>query len=298
VRSERSIIIRTSPLSLFPLASTGGYNMAKDITIVQGDHYATRIYLYSALPLIKVIVESYPKFKAKFKGKSFVFQASAIDPDGVKLATHFIVENGEWTCVPGKVHDNPDCELTFPNLRNFVLFFSGLGMPMPKIKGFGLFFKMLPILLKMKGLMTSKDHPKTAEDRKMLVKLFFYLLPNGISQLNKLGYEPIKKWTATSPDRAYAFAVTGEPELQSWLRIKAGNSKSGRGEYPRCTPFLTMRFDSVEHALDILMEKGDMMEYMRQKWLNVEGAPEFGAQFGGFLFDIAEYAQGRYLKKL
>lgn len=274
--------------------------MAKNVQITENDVLASRIFLYSALPLLKVITESEPKYGNKFKGKNFVFQVSALydEAEGGKLATHFVVEDGKWTVVVGKVHESPDVEFEFPNLRNFSIFFSGKGMPLPKIKGMlklGILVPVLMTLLRMAGLLQAKDAPQKEEDQVMLVKLYFYLLPNGISQLNKMNVEMVKNFTKTSPDRAYAFAVTGYPELQSWLRIKAGNSKAGRGEYPRCKPFLTMRFDSPMHALDILMSKGDMMDYMRKKWLIVEGAPEFGGEFGNLLFKVGYYAQGQYL---
>jgi hypothetical protein len=277
--------------------------MAKEPTIVKDDFYAAKVFLNSALPLLKVIVESEEKFGKKFAGKSFVFQVRALYPEveGGALATHFVVEDGKWTTVVNKIHENPDVEFLFPNLRNFNIFFSGKGMPLPKIKGFnklGTLVSILMTLLRMAGLLQSTEIPKKEADQIMLVKLYFYLLPSGISTLNKLGVPEFKKFTETSPDRAYAFAVTGYPELQSWLRIKAGNSKSGRGEYKRCKPFLTMRFDSPQHALDILMSKAEMIPYMQKKYLMVEGAPEFGAALGNLLFGVAYFAQGQYLDKL
>ena len=47
--------------------------MAKEVKITQDDLYAARIFFYSALPLLKVIAESEPKYGDKFKGKSFVY---------------------------------------------------------------------------------------------------------------------------------------------------------------------------------------------------------------------------------
>lgn len=268
--------------------------------VSQKDIYAANIFFKSALPLVKVICESVPKIGAKFENKSFVFQVSAVceEAEGGLMATHFVVDNGVWSVVAGKVYPSPDIEFKFSNLKKFITFFSGKGMPLPKIKGLlniGTLAGILSALLKMAGLLQAKEKPQKKEDKALLVKLFFYLLPNGISQLNKLGYEPIKNWTISSPDRAYAFMVEGEPELQSWIRIKAGNSKSGRGEYKRCSPFLTMKFDNIDHALDILMQKGDMMDYIKSGKLTIMGAPEFGAILGGFMMDINYYAKALYM---
>ncbi|MDD4839214.1 MAG: hypothetical protein PHE93_00890 [Clostridia bacterium] len=278
--------------------------MAKQSPIItQDDVYAARIFLYSALPLLRVIAESEEKYGKKFAGKSFVFQVSAkySEAEGGAMGTHFVVEDGNWTVNVGKLHENPDVEFIFPNLRDFNIFFSGKGMPLPKIKGWGklgILVSILMTLLRMAGLLQCKDVPQKLEDQIMLVKLYFYLLPSGISQLNKLGYPEFKAFTEPSPDRAYAFAVSGYPELQSWLRIKAGNSKAGRGEYKRCRPFLTMRWDSPQHALDILMSKAEMIPYIEQGFLNIEGAPEFGGALGNLMFGVAYFAQGEYLDKL
>ncbi|MDR2267024.1 MAG: hypothetical protein LBE09_05520 [Christensenellaceae bacterium] len=275
--------------------------MANEIKITQSDKYAAGIFFYAAIPLLKVICESEPKYGNKFKGKSFVFQISAAceDAKGGKMATHFTVENGVWTTHAGEVHEKPDIEFAFPNLRNFAIFFSGKGMPLPKIVGmfkhFGLFTGILGALLRMSKLMQAKDKPTNLADQIMLCKLYLYLLPNGMSRLNKMGHPDIKVVTDSSPDRAYALIIEGYPELQSWLRIKAGKSMSGRGEYKRCKPFLAMKFKNPSLALDILMSKADMVEYIREGNLFIDGAPEFGGTIGGLMFKVAYYAQGTYL---
>lgn len=275
--------------------------MADDATITQEDKYAAGIFFHSALPLLKVIAENEEKYGNKFKGKNFVFQVSAKfdEAENGVMATHFIVEDGVWRVFPGKAHEKPDIEFAFSDLKKFVIFFTGKGMPLPKIKGFRKFGTLLAILmtlLRMAGLLQAKDAPEKPEDRQMLVRLYFYLLSSGISRLNKMGHPEVKAFTEPSPDRAYAYAVTGYPELQAWLRVRAGNTKAGRGEYPRCKPFLTMRFDNPAHALDILMSKADMIEYMKAKYLTIEGAPEFGATLGNLMLLVGYYAQGQYIK--
>ncbi|MDR3185885.1 MAG: hypothetical protein LBU04_03635 [Christensenellaceae bacterium] len=275
--------------------------MAKTVVTTQSDRYATGIFLYSAVPLIKVICESEPQFGDKFKGKSFVFQVSAKDSEAEgtgKLATHFVINDGVWTTFPGVVHEKPDVELAFPSLRKFVVFFSGKGMPLPKIKGlfkFGLLIPLLGPLLRMAKLMQSKDKPTLLSDQIMLCKLFLYLLPSGISRLNKMGHPDVKAVTETSPDRAYALIIENYPDLQSWIRVKGGKSMSGRGEYKRCKPFLAMKFKDPSLALDILMSKADMVKYIELGNLFVDGAPEFAGTVGALMFKVAYYAQGQYL---
>lgn len=277
--------------------------MAEQVKITQSDLYAARIFFYSAIPLLKVICESEPKYGDKFKGKSFVFQISAAydKAEGGKFATHFVVEDGVWTTHVGEIHEKPDVEFAFSNLKKFIIFFTGKGMPLPKIKGLlklGLLIPILMGLLRMAGLMQATDKPVKPEDQYMLCKLYLYLLPNGISQLNKLGHPDIKEVTVPSPDRAYALYIgteDGKPPLQSWIRMKAGKTMSGRGEYKRCKPFLAMKFANPDLALDILMSKADMVDYIGLGHLFIDGAPEFGGIVGNLLFKVAYYAQGTYL---
>ncbi len=276
--------------------------MADKKLMTKDDKYALRIFFFSALPLVKVIAETDPKFTKKFEGKSFVFQISVLSEEFLKtgkLSTHYVVDNGKWTVVVGESHAKPDIELEFDTVDKFILFFTGKGMPLPKMKGvlknFGKFVAILLTLLRMAGLLQAKDAPTNEFDQVLLVKLYFYLLSSGISQLNKVDNPEVKVFTASSPDRAYAYAVDGYPELQAWLRISKGQSMSGRGEYPRCKPFLTMRFDTPMHALDILMSKGDMIQYIQKGFLTIEGAPEFGGALGNLMMVVGYYAQGQYL---
>lgn len=270
--------------------------------MTQGDKYALRIFFFSALPLLKVIATTETTFIERFEGKSFVLQISVLSDEFKKtgkLSTHFVVKNGEWTTHVCENHNNPDIELEFSSVDKFITFFTGRGMPLPKIKGifknFGKFTAVLAALLRMAKLLQAKDIPEKEEDKNMLVKLYFYLLSNGISQLNKSGYTDAVHFIENSPDRAYAFAVTGHDDLQAYIRICRGNSAAGHGEYKRCKPFLTMRFDNTEHALNILMSKADMIEYMKKSYLTIEGAPEFGGELGNLMMTVGYYAQGTYL---
>jgi len=275
----------------------------KDVRITQDDLYAARIFFNSALPLLKVVILSKPEIRKKFQNKDLVFQVSARydNAPGGKMATHFLFHKGDISVLVSQVHPKPDIELEFSDLTQFILFFSGRSSPLPKMKGvirnFSSFTALLAGLMTMAKLLGATSAPESEADRELLVKLYFYLLPNGISQLNKAGHKKIHEFCLKSPDRAYAFAVTGYPELNSYIRFKEGNSMAGRGEYPRCKPFLTLRFDSVMHALDILMGKGDMVEYIANEYLTVEGAPEFAGTVGEFMLAIADYAKAAYMDR-
>lgn len=253
--------------------------------------YANRIFLNAVLPLVKVIVESKDNLSKAFIGKTAKIQISAIVPEG-KVGTHFDIKYGVWTVVKGTT-EKPELELEFKSISALNSFFAGKSKKLPKIKGWyhlGLLVGTMKALLTMSSLLGMKKPPDREEDKALLVKLFFYLLSSGISQLNKAGHPMVSKWAKKSPDRIYAWGVAGRPELSAYLRVKAGNTKAARGEYTRSKPFFTMRFDSIDSALGILLQIDDMIEATIKGRIIMEGAPEYGAQIGDFMTMVGAYA--------
>lgn len=252
--------------------------------------YGSKIILNSVLPLVKVVVDSTPRLSNQFAYKTATIQVSAVRTSG-KAATHFDIRDGIWTVCPGAA-EKPDLELEFPSITALNAFFSGKSKKLPRIKGWynvSLLIGFFKALLYMSSLLTAKEPPSGSEDRELMVKLFFYLLSSGISQLNKAGHPEISKWATRSPDRVYAWAVSGKPELSAYIRVKAGNSKAARGEYTYSKPFFTMRFDSVDSALGILMQRDNMLESTARGKLIMEGGPEYGAQLGEFMMIVGSY---------
>ena len=259
-----------------------------------------KIFLNAALPLLKVIANDVPSLAKKFEKIHCIYQVSALDPsapDG-KYATHFTVNNGEWKVCADKVATNAHIELEFKNMETMNAFFKGKIGPstLPKMKGVVKkpleFAAFMMVLLKMSSLLTITEAPADEETQKLAVKCFFYLLSSGISQLNKHGHEGVHDWASKSPDRVYAWAVDGYPEVSAFLRVKAGKTRSGRGTYKRAMPFFTMRFDSLPSALGILLSTDDMLESTKRGKLIMDGAPEFGAQIGAYMMMVGDYAQG------
>lgn len=258
-----------------------------------------KIFLNAALPLLKVIANDVPSLAKKFEKIHCIYQVSALDPsapDG-KFATHFTVNNGEWKVCADKVATNAHVELEFKDMETMNAFFKGKIGPstLPKMKGVLKkpmeFAAFMMVLLKMSSLLTITEAPADEETQKLAVKCFFYLLSSGISQLNKHGHEAVHDWASKSPDRVYAWAVDGYPEVSAFLRVKAGKTRSGRGTYKRAMPFFTMRFDSLPSALGILLSTDDMLESTKRGKLIMDGAPEFGAQIGDFMMQVGDYAK-------
>lgn len=259
-----------------------------------------KIFLNAAVPLLKVIVADTPSLKKMFANTHCIYQVSALDPNapGGKWATHFQVNCDEWLVHVGKVDPKPFVELEFKSIEALNAFFKGKMSPatLPKMKGIAkhpkYFINFLMALLKMSSLLSAKEAPEDEETKRLMVKCFFYLLSSGISQLNKNGHEGVHDWASKSPDRVYAWAVDNEPTVSAYIRVKAGKTKAGRGVYKRAMPFFTMRFDSLDSALGILLSTDDMLESTRSKKLIMEGAPEFGAQIGEYMMLVGAMAQG------
>ncbi|MCR5485734.1 MAG: hypothetical protein K6F09_09095, partial [Clostridiales bacterium] len=206
--------------------------------------YANKIFFNAALPLVKVIANDVPSLKKQFEKTTAVVQISALDSEaeGGKVATYFEINCGEWQVVLNSVHETPDVELQFKSLEAMNDFFKGKIGPatLPKMKGIFknlLTFKaFLQTLLKMASVLGAEDAPAAEDEKELMVKCFFYLLSSGISQLNKMGHEEIHDWASKSPDRVYAWAVDGYPSVSAYLRVKAGKTRAGRGEYKRAMP--------------------------------------------------------------
>ena len=262
------------------------------------DLFTNKLFLCAALPLIKTIAMDDPKLAKKFEKTHAVIQVSAKDPDAPdgKYATHFVVNNGEWVVHADKVSDkeHTNVELEFKSIEQMNAFFKGKIGPgtLPKMRGIGKdFLSFMMVLLKMSSLLTAKEAPEDEETQQMMVKCFFYLLTSGISTLNKLGHDEIHDWAVKSPDRVYALAVDGHPEVSAFIRVKAGHSKAGRGEYKRAMPFFTLRFDSYDSALGTLLGLDDMLASTKAGKIIMDGGPEFGGIFGGFLLTVGSYVQ-------
>ena len=259
-----------------------------------------KIFLNAALPLLKVIANDDPKLAKKFEKVHCIYQVSALDPSAPegKYATHFTVNSGEWKVCADKVATNAHIELEFKSIEAMNAFFKGKIAPntLPKMKGIAKkpveFASFMMVLLKMSSLLNIKECPADEATQVLACKCFFYLLSSGISQLNKNGHEAVHDWAKKSPDRVYAWAVDGHPEVSAYLRVKAGKTRAGRGTYKRAMPFFTMRFDSLPSAFGILLSTDDMLESTKLGKLIMDGAPEFGAQIGDFMMQVGAYAQG------
>ncbi len=267
------------------------------MAIPQEELYSNKIFLNAALPLVKVLATEVPSLAKKFEHAHAVIQVSCLNPEVPegKSGMHFIVNSGEWivhTCLT----EDPHIELQFKSVEKLNAFFKGKITldAIPKIHGIkkaGTLVSFVMTLLKMASVLGATEAPESEDDQRLLVKCMFYLLTSGISQLNKMGHPEIHDWTLKSPDRVYALAVNDHPEVSAYIRVKAGKTRAGRGEYKRAMPFFTLRFDSFKSALGILLGTDDMLASAKSGKLIMDGAPEFGGQIGGFMLEVGALAK-------
>jgi hypothetical protein len=101
------------------------------------------------------------------------------------------------------------------------------------------------------------------------------------------------RWCKGQPDRIYQFIVDGpvnqaesalaEPAVACYLRVKAGQTKSGHGVYTRRTPFVLFHFFSVEGALKVLLKDLAFVAGVEQHCVEIVGSPEYAMYLNDYM---------------
>jgi len=257
--------------------------------IYNDEIYSNKMFLNSVLPLFKVLVEEKEVFKKSFRNKNGIIQICCLD-ENKKIGVHFVVREGNVKVIK-TILENPDLELQFESIYEFNNFCKGKSKKLPKIKGAfksGLLISTIKALSTLSKMLSFTDISNDEKEKDLLIKLYFYLISSGISQLNKAGHPEIIKWTQKSPDRAYEWRIEGKPELSAYIRVKYGKSKAGRGQYKMSKPFLTMRFKNTDSALDILRDSDNLITDNVNSHIIMEGATEYDAQIKSFMLLVKD----------
>jgi hypothetical protein len=246
----------------------------------------TRICLRAVLPVIKVLLEDDPKTARRFAAVDAVVQFKARHENGF-VGAHLKFTDGRFEVVQELV-ERPDLEFRFGSVPKMNAMFAGK-LVVPSIRGWtrlGLLWKVLMVLMGLKLLMPDR-RPRSPEQARLKVKMTLYMATAALSQLNKAGDAEMTRWTGKQPERVYQWSVGGE-DIACYLKVKAGNSKAGRGLYTGRKPFVHTRFRSVADALPLLANEVDTVEAMRQGLVVVDGSPEYGGQVSDFMLRIAK----------
>ena len=234
-----------------------------------------RVFLRSALPLLKVLVEERPCYARLLWKAGGVVQFAAADSES---AAYVEVGAGTIDVKQGR-HPSPSITLTFKELKGLNDFFGGKTVlpGVAGVAGIGSLVRLLPMLLKLKILLPDVV-PEKPEEKALKVKMLLFMVANALSQLNKGGDEAMSKYVKKSPDRVFQFTVEGGPA--AFLRMRGGLTKSGRGTYTRRRPYVHMIFPNMEGAFDVLTQRVSTVEAVRDGKLRLEGAMEGGKEIG------------------
>lgn len=242
---------------------------------------AARLFFRAVFPIIRVILQDDPKMKHKFSDVEAKVQFKAKDASG-DIGAWLIFDHGEFGVEYG-ICQNPDITFSFRSVKKMNDMLSGKPV-IPSINGMkniSLLLKVLSLLLSLKIIMPNA-RPKDVMKKKLKVKLSLYMITTALSQYNKGGDPDMVKWTTKQPDRIYQISVDGE-DIAAYLRVKAGNSKAGRGLYMRKRPFLHMKFSGIDGALAVLLRDAEFVDAVSRGYVSVEGAPEYAAQLNDFM---------------
>lgn len=127
--------------------------------------------------------------------------------------------------------------------------------------------------------------PKSKDKKYLKVKMAFYMVTTALSQLNKVGYEDMKRWVAKQPDRIYQITVD-DTDIAAYLRVKAGKSKAGRGDYKRKRPFVHMKLNGLDGAMAVLLRDVEFVDGVDKGHVTIVGAPEYAAQMNDYMMRI------------
>ena len=226
--------------------------------------------------------------------------AEAENPDDVKLLKRFKVYQGEYD---GRFNDFAEhVKLEFKSIKSLLGVFKGnsplemLGIVMPLIKNITK-KAMLPFLFLMLSLtkMMPNNNPTDKEpwEQYLKVKMSLYMITTAMSRANKMGWEPMTNWTAKQTDRIYQFHVGATydkngkeiyPPIYAYLRVKAGKTKAGRGEYTRKRPFVLFDFTNPDGCLAVLSGRYEFVEAATRGCVAIVGAGDsYAVQFNNLM---------------
>ncbi len=246
-----------------------------------------RVFLRSALPLVKLVLQERPLYRHLLHGADGVVQFAAGDSE---QAAWVRLHSEGIEVEPGR-HPQPSTTVTFKTVEDLNNFFAG-GLALPSVRGrWGIptLARLLPFLLKLKILLPSAM-PDDPEEKTLKVKMLLQMIASGLSQLIKGGDAVLTPYAEKSPDRVFQLTVDGGPAV--YLRMKAGKSKAGLGTYKRRRPYVHMVFSDIDGAFEVLTQRVGTVEAVRRGYVRMDGAMEGGKDIGIFMQRLDNLTMG------
>ena len=226
-------------------------------------------------------------------------KAEAEEPEKVKEYKRFKVYQGEYD---GRLEGVEYINFEFKSIKSLLGVFKGntplemLGIVMPLIKNITK-KATLPFLFLMLTLtkMMPSNNPSDKDpwEQYLKVKMSLYMITTAMSKATKFGWEPLVEWTAKQTDRIYQFKVgptydkDGKeiyPPIAAYLRVKAGKTKGGRGEYERKRPFVLFDFTNPDGCLAVLSGRYEFVEAATRGCIAIVGAGDsYAVQFNNLM---------------
>jgi hypothetical protein len=250
----------------------------------QQELMTAKLFFNAAFPVMQVVLDDDPKMHRKFENVVATVQIGAVN-NGELVACHLIFDHGKVTVVEGPA-EKADITMTFPTVAKMNTMFRG-GMALPSIKGItkvGLLIKVFSLLMSLM-LMMPTSRPKDLAKKTLKVNMCLYMITRALSVYNKAGDPDMQEWVLRQPDRIYQFIVEPyeETNIACYLRVKAGNSKSGHGIYERRKPFVLFHFKSVDGAMKVLLKDVEFVEGVEKGYVETIGSPEYACQLNDFM---------------
>ena len=248
------------------------------------DIMTAKLFFNAAFPTMQVLLDDVPKLHKKFEKLQATVQFGAKN-DGELLCCHLIFDGAQVTVVQGPA-EKPDLTLTFSSVEKMNALLRG-GLAMPAIKGrLGLLPPVLSLLMGLKIMTKPNNKLKDEAEKALKVKSSLYMITRALSQYNKLGDPDMQEFCRRQPDRIYQFRVEQGDDpayIACYLRIKAGQSKSGHGVYTRRSPFVLFRFLSVDGALKVLGKECEFVEGVEKGYVETVGSPEYACYLNDYM---------------
>jgi len=245
------------------------------------DILTAKLFFGAAFPVIQVLMDEDPKLHRRTEHFNHTVQFGAKNGEEL-LCCHMIFQDGHLDVADGPA-EKADLILTFSAVEKMNALLKG-GMSLPRFDGnLTLLPAFLSVLMSLK-IMTAE--PKNELQKYLKVKCSLYMICHALSVYNKLGDPDFHEFCTRQPDRIYQFRVEdgGDPmKIACYLRVKAGQSKSGHGVYEQRTPFVLFRFTSVDGALQVLNKQVEFVEGVEKGYVETIGSPEYACYLNDYM---------------